>query len=297
MTSFVLPSNERTSVQNVSSGVPAIKPICKYPGAKWHRAPWIVSHLPAHSVYVEPYCGSAAIFFSKEPSAHEVLNDLSSSIVNLFRVIRTRGTELATAIEMTPWAREEYELIERDYQNSGDELEDARRFLIRTWQAHGTRLSYTSGWRHKGVHGGSGDTTTLWNKLPGRILAAVERLKQAEIEHRPATDVIARYNAPHVLLYVDPPYPLAVRNGAFYEHEMDDAQHEELLDALDRHRGMVVLSGYTCALYDEKLSSWHRIEKTALAEHGRVRTEVLWLNQRAAQAKQLNLFAESEAVS
>ena len=271
-----------------------IKPILKYPGAKWHRSQWIVSHLPVHQVYVEPYCGSAAIFFGKNPSEHEVLNDLSSSIVNLFRVIRTRGEALAAAIEMTPWAREEYEAIERDYHGTGDELEDARRFLIRTWQAHGTRLSYTSGWRHKGVHGGSGDTVELWNKLPGRIVATIERLRQAEIEHRPALDVIARYNAPQVLLYVDPPYPLSVRNGAFYAHEMNDAEHLELLEALDTHTGPVVLSGYACALYDDRLPQWHRVTMPALTEGGNVRTEVLWLNQKAAQAQQLRMFTESE---
>src|SRR5438034_8973448 len=110
----------------MASTVP-IKPILKYPGAKWHRAAWIVSHLPAHTVYVEPYCGSAAIFFSKEPSEHEVLNDLSSSIVNLFRIIRERGDELAAAIAMTPWSREDYEAAELEYHGTGDALEDARR--------------------------------------------------------------------------------------------------------------------------------------------------------------------------
>jgi len=114
------------------------------------------------------------------------------------------------------------------------------------------------------------------------------------IEHRPALDVILRYNAPQVLLYVDPPYPLTIRNGAFYQHEMSDAGHLELLETLDVHQGMVVLSGYACDLYDKKLSSWHRVEQVALAEHGNLRTEVLWLNEKAAQVRQLSLFAVQE---
>ena len=268
----------------------AIKPVLKYPGAKWHRAEWIISYLPAHTVYVEPYVGSGAIFFNKPQVKHEVLNDLSSSIINLFAVIRTRGQELAAAIEMTPWSRAEYELVERNYSNTGDELEDARRFLIRCWQAHGTRLSYTSGWRHKGVHGGSGETVSLWNKLPLRILAVTSRLKDAELECRPALDIIDRYNAPQVLLYVDPPYLLSTRSGAFYEHEMSDSDHETLLEALKTHTGMVAISSYTNDLYSHHLSSWYRVQSPALTEGGNVRNEVLWLNPKAAQAKQLHLF-------
>ncbi len=44
-----------------------IKPILKYPGAKWRLAPWIASYLPEHETYIEPYCGSAAVFFVGAP--------------------------------------------------------------------------------------------------------------------------------------------------------------------------------------------------------------------------------------
>lgn len=273
-----------------------IKPILKYPGAKWRLAPWITSFFPEHEHYVEPYCGSAACFFTKDPSPHEVINDLDSSLVNLFRIIRERGTELAMLIEMTPWAREEYEAVGRDYHGTGDDLEDARRFLIRCWQAHGTRLSSTSGWRHKGVHGDSGETVELWNKLPERILATVKRLKQAEIEHRPALDIIARYNAPDVLLNVDPPYVRSTRNGKFYSHEMDDNDHLDLIEALNRHSGPVVLSGYAHSLYEEKLAHWQQVTMPAQAEHGQMRTEVLWLNEKASASRQLPLFSEESEV-
>lgn len=276
-------------------------PICKYPGAKWSRAEWIISHFPPHKVYVEPYCGSGAVFFNKPPVEHEVINDLDKSIVNLFSVIRRRGLELAAQIEMTPWARAEYEMVERDYHGTGDELEDARRFLVRLWQAHGTRLAYTSGWRHKGVRGvnGGGDTVELWNKLPERLRAAISRLKWVEIECRPALDIIARYNEENVLIYADPPYPLALRSGAFYSHEMTNADHGDLLDVLLNHKAMIVLSGYANPLYDDALRGWYRVSKATQTEHGNTRHEVLWINPQAAKRQQLRLFTgpEEEEVS
>jgi DNA adenine methylase len=79
-----------------------IKPILKYLGAKWNCASWIISHFPAHAHYVEPYFGSGAVFFNKQPAKHEVINDLSGDVVNLFRVIRDSAPDLAALIEMTP---------------------------------------------------------------------------------------------------------------------------------------------------------------------------------------------------
>lgn len=252
-----------------------IKPILKYPGAKWNCAEWIISHFPAHKHYVEPYFGSGAVFFNKQPAAHEVINDLSGDVVNLFRVIREQGEALAALIEMTPWAREEYNL---SYEACDDALERARRFLVRVWQANSSDLTAKVGWRNIGPQGNA-STTVVWRGVPERVLQLADRLKDAEIEHTPALDIVARYATTERLIYADPPYPLATRTGALYQHEMSDSDHEQLLEALDRHPGPVVLSGYHCALYDDRLRSWHTREKRVQAEKGNSRVEVLWLNQ------------------
>lgn len=287
--------NKRNDTRNALVQVPVtkeIKPILKYPGAKWSRAPWIIKHFPEHTRYLEPYAGSAAVFFSKDPVEHEVLGDTNRSLTNLFEVIRERAEELAWMIEMTPWSEDEYASYERpaQYDGSGDMLEDARRFLVRTWQAHGTKLGSTCGWRHKGIASNS-STTRLWRKLPERILAVVDRLKDAEIRNRPALELIEYYRHPSYLIYVDPPYLLSTRTYNLYPNEMTDSEHVQLLDALDKHPGPVVLSGYAHPLYDERLSHWDRLSMLALAEHGQARTEVLWLNQKAARCQQLPLFA------
>lgn len=256
-----------------------IKPILKYPGAKWNCAEWIISHFPAHAHYVEPYFGSGAVFFNKPPAKHEVINDLSGDVVNLFRVIRERGEELAALIEMTPWAREEYE---QSYEATDDPLERARRFVVRCWQGHGgANIVGKSAWRHQGRD--ANDKKQLpaqkWLYMPNKIRALVERLRGVEVENRPAVDVIARHNTPGILIYADPPYPQGERRPRMYQHEMTDADHATLLDALDAHPGPVVLSGYACPLYDDRLAHWARRTKEVQAEKGNKRTEVLWLNR------------------
>ncbi len=254
-------------------------PVLKYPGAKWNLAKWIVGHLPAHTTYLEPYFGSGAVFFNKKPSKVETINDIDDNVVNLFRVIRERPGELAALVEMTPWAREEYYV---SYEQTGEGLEDARRFLVRCWQAFGAKTSDRTGWRNdiQAKKGTSGPKQ--WKGLPARILAVADRLKDAQIENRPALELIAKCNYKGVLIYADPPYPLSTRSKRIYKHEMTDADHMELLDALDKHPGPVLLSGYACELYDKRLKYWSRKTAWALAESGQKREEVLWLNPIAA---------------
>jgi DNA adenine methylase len=258
-------------------------PVLKYPGAKWSLAKWIIEHIPPHTTYLEPFFGSGAVFFNKMPSKVETINDIDGQVVNLFRVIRERPEELARLIEFTPWARDEYYA---SYEKTGDSLEDARRFLVRCWQAYGTRLGNRAGWRHN-IQGSNGGLNG-WNSLPRSIFKVAKRFDGVQIENQPAVKIIWRYNFENVLIYADPPYVWETRTDRdrsrkLYNHEMTNQDHIELLDVLDAHTGPVLLSGYACPLYDERLREWDRHSCKAQAECGQARTEVLWLNPIAAE--------------
>lgn len=254
-----------------------LKPILKYPGAKWRLAPWIVRYLPETPHYVEPYCGAAAVYFNLPwRPKHAVLNDLSGDIVNLFRVIREDGDRLAALIEMTPWAREEYEL---SYQPCEESVERARRWLVRIWQSHAQTVGRRVGWKNTGVVGWKSNPVPQWRQLSARLLATCDALLSAEIENRPALELVLRHAGADVLIYADPPYVVETRKEQrFYQHEMTDADHAALLNALDAHPGPVALSGYRSDLYDDRLPHWRCVETMAQAEKGNTRTECLWLN-------------------
>lgn len=53
-----------------------MRQILKYPGAKARLADWIISYMPKHNVYVEPYAGSASILLSKARCHIETINDI-----------------------------------------------------------------------------------------------------------------------------------------------------------------------------------------------------------------------------
>ena len=77
-----------------------------------------------------------------------------------------------------------------------------------------------------------------------------------------------------------------------YRFEMTDDDHIELGKELRKAKGMVVISGYPCDLYDYEIyPDWKRVEKNALADGGKKRIEVLWMNPAAARNQaQLSMF-------
>lgn len=283
-----------------------LSPVLKYPGAKWRISDWIVSQMPVHEVYLEPYFGSGAVFFRKAPAEVETINDIHGDVVNLFRVVRDHAEELYALLESTPYAREEYELS-RAEPRTGEPVEDARRFMVRCWQTISGSDRYANGWRYRKSLNRWGSCTREWREVRERVFRARDRLQDAQIECRPAVEVIRAHSDPGVLIYADPPYLRAARTRPAgrggnhyrnrYVHEMTDEQHVELLEALLAHGGAVLLSGYDCELYNSHLVGWTRAELQVLAEGAQRRTEVLWLNPVAARGRQLRLFDGMEAVS
>ena len=248
--------------------------LLKYPGGKWRIADWIISHLPAHKVYLEPYFGSGGVFFNKKPSYLETINDINGDIVNLFKVCRERPEELARAIGFTPWSREEYKNC---YEIIGDEVERARRMLVRHHQSFGTTNSNLNSWRNSQTRN-SPRCAAQWCELPETVLKICGRLKNAQIENIDALTLIKRYNDPDTLIYLDPPYLQELRKRNMYKYEMTSAQHEELLEVIKQSKSKICLSAYDNELYNERLKDWYTTEKQTTAQMGKQRTEKLYMN-------------------
>lgn len=267
------------------------RPALRYHGGKWRLAPWIISHFPAHHVYVEPYAGAASVLLRKERSYAEVYNDLDGEIVNLFRVLRdpAQARELTRLLKLTPYARTEFEA---SYLTDGDPIEQARRTVTRSFMGFSSSLTgtWTTGFRSNCNRSGSTPAHN-WQDYPEALEGIVERLRGVVIENQPALKMLARYDTLKTLHYVDPPYPLATRgsrwSGNAYRYEMSDDDHRQLAEVLHSLQGMVIISSYPCDLYDDELfPTWQRVQRIAYADKAARRTEVLWLSPRTS--KELN---------
>jgi DNA adenine methylase len=136
------------------------------------------------------------------------------------------------------------------------------------------------------LRGGQGNEVNAFLKAVEGLREVHKRLRRVQVLCRDAVALIRQYDVPGTLIYCDPPYfhPTTTATNV-YRHEMTEAQHRQLLDALLTLRhARVILSGYASPLYDAVLAGWSGRHTREVANHAaggkkkRRMTEVIWCN-------------------
>lgn len=290
-----------------------MRPPFTYYGSKGRLAPWIVSLLPEHRLYFEPFCGSAAVLFAKAPSQHEVLNDVSTALTTFFRALRDQPEDLRRVLALTPYARDEY--LAADLNEPGlDDLELARRFFVRTTQSFnggGTGPAHRVSWANGMRSSGGSRARGVCQIVDGLDLVAA-RLRGVIVENRSYEHLLELYDGESSVFYVDPPYLGSTRTsldpekrrGRDYLHDLTtDDQHRDLAERLHACKAAVLLSGYHSPLYDELYGDWCTTEVVVQRPSANRRghsaapaTEVIWSNRDLAAQVVMDFGAE-EAVA
>jgi DNA adenine methylase len=250
----------------VSVEVKPTRPALRYHGGKFGKAgvtaDWVLSHVPAHECYVEPFGGGASVLLRKPRTLNEVYNDLCAEVCTFFRVLRDRKEELIRAVRYTPFAEPEQRaaFVRED---GLDDVEIARRFAVRSWQSigHDAATSYRNSGFRAGTKTVARDPGLDWRGLPESLDAAADRLQGVHIYERPYEYVLDKYDGERTAFYVDPTYlheTRAAEHRKAYAHEMDTAAHILLSERLHALKGMVTLSGYDSELYRRLYAGWWR---------------------------------------
>ena len=276
------------------------RPVLRYHGGKYLLAPWIISHFPKHRIYVEAFGGGGSVLMQKERSYAEVYNDKWDTVVNVFQILRDPdlSAKLKNWLELTPYSRTEFlKTGEIDLVNVSDPVEKARLTIFRSFAGFGsasTNAKYATGFRANSSRSG---TTPVqdWVNYPSNIEAFVERLRGVCIENKDYKDVAAQHDSTETLHFWDPPYVHDTRNmargNAAYECELTDQDHLEMIDLGNSLKGMVIICGYDCDLYQAHLGNWTKVSRKAFADGAAERVECLWLNKAVqVRQKQLSIF-------
>lgn len=210
-------------------------PLC-WVGGKSRLSSQIIERIPDHTCYVEPFAGAAWVLFLKEPSKVEVLNDLNSDLVTLYRVLQNHLVEF---VRQFMWLLDSREMFS-DFKNqqAAPGLTDIQR---------AARFYYTQKLSFGGQVVGQtfGASTT---HPPGLNLLRIEqelsaahlRLARVLIEHLPYVDLIRRYDREHTFFYCDPPYEGCENQ---YGKEMfSAADYARLAELLGGIKGKFLLS-------------------------------------------------------
>ncbi len=88
-----------------------------YYGGKQQLASKIVSLIPDHGIYCEPFIGGAAVFFAKQKSDAEIINDINSEIVNFYEVLQRDFTALQSEVSISLHSRKLHKHAQVIYEN------------------------------------------------------------------------------------------------------------------------------------------------------------------------------------
>jgi len=176
-------------------------PIIPWIGGKRRLAKHLLPLFPEHQCYVEPFAGGAALFFMKAPSEVEVLNDINGDLINLYRVVKHHLEEFVRQFKWALISRQIYAWLKATPEETLTDIQRAARFYYLQKMAFGAKVTS----QHFGTATTSAPRLNLL-RIEEELSAAHLRLSRAYIEHLSWDGCIKRYDRPHSLFYLDPPY-------------------------------------------------------------------------------------------
>lgn len=253
-----------------------------YYGGKQSMLKHILPLIPKHKTYVEPFFGGGAVFWAKQQSEVEIINDYNSNVVNFYEQLKTNYPELKTLIDATPYSRQAYKRAITIYDTPYIFAPVHRAWafwvcciqgfnnIIGSWRGNQTRKK---------------EPLLNHNKKAALNISHSDRLDLVQIEQKDAVYLIKRLDAPDTFFYIDPPYVGADQGhyGGYTQEHFD-----ELLEVLSNIKGMFLLSSYpneSLELYKKKFN-WFSSDKdmklAASKNNSKRKTEALTSNYRLA---------------
>ena len=154
----------------------------------------IIGSIP-HRVYVEPFCGGAAVLAAKPPSEHEVLNDIDGDLINLYKQVKHHLPAVVHELR---------------------QVVDSRQLFMESKQQPGvTEIQRAASWAYRNFYSFGGDNDSFGVKRLGfstqrhllrKMIAFHQRLQRVTVEHLSWERCLALYDCPEALHFCDPPY-------------------------------------------------------------------------------------------
>ncbi|MFZ5539464.1 MAG: DNA adenine methylase [Pseudomonadota bacterium] len=215
--------------------MPRTNTLIPWPGGKTrllqHLLP-LLSDNP-HTCYVEAFAGGAALLFARSPAKVEVLNDTHGELVRLYRVVAHHLDEFVRQFRWALTSREMFRWAKLQHVDTLTDIQRAARFYYLQRLAFGGKVA--------------GQTFGTSTVRPGRLnllrieeelSAAHLRLHGVTVEQLPWQECLSRYDAPHTLFFLDPPYWQTEGYGAPFGWE----QYEQLAEAMAHLQGAAILT-------------------------------------------------------
>lgn len=265
-----------------------LRPPVKTHGGKFYLCGWVVENFPENYkelTYCEPMCAGASVFLNKDRSGEEVINDIDSGLVSVYKALRDEPQEFIDRLKKLKYTEKTFKAAQTRSESPFDDYMDhaTNEYMLRRMSRGGMKKAFA--WSDR-LRGGKPGDVNAWETMLEELPHIAERVKGTIVLNTTVFDVFKVWDEEDTLMYLDPPYLHETRtDGAenVYKHEMTVEDHIALLHLAKTARSKVIISGYSSPLYNRTLKGW-RIKKKSVANHsGQAKTkerriEVLWMN-------------------
>lgn len=200
----------------------------RYPGGKFYARKLILECFPEHENYCEPFAGGASIFFAKEKSRKNILDDKDKDLINCYLHIRDHVEKMIELLKGLEANKETHHYI-KNYYNPKNELESAVRWFYLN------RTSYSGIMKKENCYWGYGEKYSMRpENWPRHLRTVSERLQGVELTCFDFEHVIKKLNK-NYFLFIDPPYFNAAQDK-FYTCSFSLDDHFRLCKVLKKNR-------------------------------------------------------------
>jgi DNA adenine methylase len=197
------------------------KTIWGSPAGKKRIANRLAAMLPPHSTYVEPFAGSGAVLFAKEPAEVEAINDADLEIARAYKVVQKLRTRDFERLREMDWVGDPGTFKGLIDEEPGDDLGWLHRFLYLTHFSYGKMRGKSFSPSSAGVQ-----ATTV-----DRLEQFAPRLRKVKVFGGDYQTVVEKFDGKDTAHFLDPPYP--GYNVGVGESEFDEHSFVDLLKGLE----------------------------------------------------------------
>lgn len=178
-----------------------MKSFLSYLGGKSLLANKIITRMPEHTCYCEVFAGAAWLLFKKEESKVEIINDINTDLVTLYRVVKNHLEEFIRYLKWILVARDEFDRFRKENPETLTDIQKAVRFYYLLKTGYGSRIKNPTI---------SISTLRKSNfnllRIEEELSAVHLRLARVYVENMHYERLIERFDKPSTFFYLDPPY-------------------------------------------------------------------------------------------
>lgn len=198
-----------------------MKPFFCRIGSKTLIAKKLLKYFPEHKIYIEPFVGSGALLFAKEPSEIEVINDLDKSMINKFKMLKDADINIEN-YNLRTTLKSMNDLVNSNPSSKTDKLLKELYLSCNTFGSKGCGKIYKD---YSGL-----------NKIE-KIKEYKERLKNVKIYNQNYIKMIKKYDSNNTFFFIDPPY-----EDSENLYEFGEFDFEELRDIMSNIKGLFMIT-------------------------------------------------------